>query len=72
MYIIYTKHDIDVRVANACAGGRERWRNMGDKRNKKRKEGVEEERGATLQTKWVLFVDEKKKGRERERKTKKE
>ena len=47
-------------------------RNMGDKRNKKRKEGVEEERGATLQTKWVLFVDEKKKGRKRKRKTKKE
>ena len=34
---------------------------MGDKRNRKRKEGVEEARGATLQTKWVLFVDEKKK-----------
>ena len=41
-------------------------------RDRKRKEGVEEARGANLQTKWVLFVDEKKKGRERERKTKKE
>jgi len=59
---------------NACAGGSERWRNMGDKRNRKRKEGMEEERGTTLQTtKWLLLVDEKeRKGRERKRKRKKE
>lgn len=47
---------------------------MGDKRNRKRKEGMEEERGTTLQTtKWLLLVDEKeRKGRERKRKTEKE
>jgi len=58
---------------NGCAGGSERWRNMGDKGNRKRKEGMEEERGTTLQTKWLLWVDEKEgKGWERKRKTEKE
>lgn len=59
--------NIDIRGTNACAGGSEGQRNMGNNRRNIERE----ERWTTLQTRWLFFMD-KEEREERERKTKKE